>query len=812
MISAVVRSKKMGRSGIRNAALGFITLVLVIQAAPCLGWGPDGHRIIGDIATKYLSAKSKAAIKELLGEQTLADAGNWADEIRKDPQYDWVKPLHYINVPRDAAKVDLKRDCPDDKCVLGAINHYAAVLKDKSATHDDKVIALKLLVHFVGDVHQPLHVSYEDDRGANSIKTRVFDQPKERNLHAVWDETLIERRMNGDRSAMEEAMLKQVTDAKLKKWRAATNPVEWANESLTITRQLYKDVPPNGQVMTIDEAYYAKHIDTVEDRLTAAGVRLAAMLNGIFGEDRAAATMRTSQTTTPDASLRAVVEILDSTSADPDTTRPRILFAGHGFRVSESGHILTTYHQIARTHHITVREADDRRFDAQVVHADPVQDIALLKVEDDGPAALNIPSGDGAVPTVGSKVYLLRFATATEKRILSGVCEKVEDRWNARVITSNLQTTYGDSGTPLLSDNGDLLGMNTNGGSFGSHSTLSVASVALRRIYDQYRDSSPVTTGGPPGNELAYLLRIWDLAEPTNAAAMRRYDVSLLALAALHGDSEIVKQIASTNAADINIANHGYAPLLLALLRRNDEAAQALMNGGADPNLAGVDKTYPLTLALTMQANKSVEQMIKAGVDRNVRDSVGYCALQDAILANNSVGARMLIEGGADVNCSGPMGVTPLIVASSQSMNQVVEALLKAGAKVDQEDSNHSAAIHYSIQNAGVETVRILLESGASPNLSGPDEVRPLMLAAGRGSLPMVELLLQRNAEVSAITSTGYSALMYAAAYGTAPVVEALIKAGANRDQSDSYGRKAADLAALRRDNDGPAIVSALAK
>ena len=286
-LAAPTIALSMKKIPLRRIILVNLVVLAVILASPCFGWGPDGHRIIGDIATKYLSAKSKAAIKDLVGEQTLADAGNWADEIRKDPQYDWAKPLHYINVPRDAEKVDLQRDCPDEKCVIGAINHYAGVLKSKTSTHDEKVIALKLLVHFVGDVHQPMHVSYEDDRGGNLVKATFLDQPF-RNLHSIWDESLIAHRMNGDRAAMVKDLEAKLTDKKLKDLRSATNPVAWANESLAITRQLYKDVPAHGETMHLGQEYYQQHIGTVEDRLTAAGVRLAAMLNSIFGDDKPA--------------------------------------------------------------------------------------------------------------------------------------------------------------------------------------------------------------------------------------------------------------------------------------------------------------------------------------------------------------------------------------------------------------------------------------------------------------------------------------------------------------------------------------------
>jgi hypothetical protein len=264
-----------------------LVLLMLATALPCLGWGPEGHRVIGDIATRYLSAKSKAAIKDLLGDQSLADVANWADEVRKDPAYDYLKPLHYINVPRSAAKVDLARDCKNEQCVIGAINHYSEVLKNKNSTREEKITALKLIVHFVGDVHQPLHVSYEDDRGANLVKVNYLGDPT-KNLHGVWDSSLVEQCTKGNCDEYEKSLLRGMTDARLKRYRASANPSDWANESLTITRSLYRDVPQGGKVMVIDQKYCDWSGPVIDERLSAAGVRLAALLNGIFGEDKAA--------------------------------------------------------------------------------------------------------------------------------------------------------------------------------------------------------------------------------------------------------------------------------------------------------------------------------------------------------------------------------------------------------------------------------------------------------------------------------------------------------------------------------------------
>jgi len=262
--------------------VGILIALCLWLASPSFGWGPDGHRIAGAIAETYLTDEAKAGMKELLGEQTLAEAGLWADDIRKDPTYDFSKPLHYVNVPRDAQRVNVREVCDSGQCVLGAIEKYEKQLRDKNLPREQRIEALKFLIHFIEDVHQPLHVSFADDRGGNSIPVTLFGEA-DWNLHSVWDTGLIRQKLregNGDWSALAKSIGDGLSDRELKKLRAAKNPVAWANESLDITRGLYPQLPKDGN---IDQAYYTKNMAVVEHRLAAAGVRLAMVLNDVFG-------------------------------------------------------------------------------------------------------------------------------------------------------------------------------------------------------------------------------------------------------------------------------------------------------------------------------------------------------------------------------------------------------------------------------------------------------------------------------------------------------------------------------------------------
>ena len=133
---------------------------------PCFGWGRDGHRIVGEIATHHLPPEAKAGVLALLGDHTLIDVGSWADEVRSQSAYRWSAPLHYANVEPGNEEFNLERDCPEKGCVVSAIIKYTKVRGDRDAGTADRTEALKFLVHFVEDIHQPMHVSHARDRGS----------------------------------------------------------------------------------------------------------------------------------------------------------------------------------------------------------------------------------------------------------------------------------------------------------------------------------------------------------------------------------------------------------------------------------------------------------------------------------------------------------------------------------------------------------------------------------------------------------------------------------------------------------------------
>lgn len=260
--------------GLKNG----IVICCLLLTASALGWGREGHQIVGSIAEANLNDKAKAAVKDLLGDKSLADVSTWADEIRGDPDYRWAKPLHYVNLPIGASEFNLEQDCPEKGCVVSAILDYSEKLSRGNTSREKKIEALKFLVHFVGDVHQPLHVSYAEDKGGNDIHVRFFNQST--NLHTVWDTMIIRRRSNKWTDLA--ATLKDGITSQQKADWGVVDPIAWANESYKLAVSNAYDVPPDG---TLDNAYYNKNVKIVEEQLSKGGIRLAALLNEIFSKD-----------------------------------------------------------------------------------------------------------------------------------------------------------------------------------------------------------------------------------------------------------------------------------------------------------------------------------------------------------------------------------------------------------------------------------------------------------------------------------------------------------------------------------------------
>jgi len=239
-------------------------------------WGVLGHRIVGEIADTYLTKKTKREIFKILGNESIAMTSNWPDFIKSDPAYDYLDTWHYINLKagltEEAVKNYLATDTVTD--AYTKITWLTAQLKNKELEQDKKILYLRLLVHIVGDIHQPLHVGRAEDRGGNNIKLLWFNAPT--NLHTMWDSKLVDfQQLSYTEYA---AAINFSTKQQRKEWQA--EPLsDWIWQSYQYAQKIYADVKPDDK---LGYEYNFKYISLVNQQLLKGGVHLAGLLNDIF--------------------------------------------------------------------------------------------------------------------------------------------------------------------------------------------------------------------------------------------------------------------------------------------------------------------------------------------------------------------------------------------------------------------------------------------------------------------------------------------------------------------------------------------------
>lgn len=248
-----------------------------------LAWGPEGHRIVAHIAEQRLTTQALERIDRLLkpGER-LSDNSvcNWPDYIRHDQPE--TAAWHFVDIPFGAANYDAARDCPTGQCIVAEIAVLTATLQNPDARLRDRARALRFLVHFVADLHQPLHcISRDDDRGGNLRTIRFPNQTKETNLHAVWDMSLVHAALGtNDSLTYAEALSHRITERDETAWTNGTI-ADWAIEGHDIAvSKTYSGIPPvGGPPFPLTQEYVDLNRLVVEDQLMKAGVRLATVLN-----------------------------------------------------------------------------------------------------------------------------------------------------------------------------------------------------------------------------------------------------------------------------------------------------------------------------------------------------------------------------------------------------------------------------------------------------------------------------------------------------------------------------------------------------
>ena len=262
--------------------------------APVFAWGKTGHRVVAAIADTQLSGLARAQVREILGgAESLDEAANWPDEMRSAPGDFWQKtatPWHYVTL--NGITYD---HAPPEGDALQALDHFRSVLRDPKASLADKQLALRFVVHLVGDLHQPLHVGKCCDKGGNDVKVSWFGKPT--NLHAVWDSSLVDEEQLSF-TELAAKLERHVSNQNVLDWWDL-NPRDWIRESAEIRDTLYSSVPKPAKgkkrgkrraVPELSYTYVYKFTPVMERRLSQAGVRLAAYLNDIFSSPQPVAS------------------------------------------------------------------------------------------------------------------------------------------------------------------------------------------------------------------------------------------------------------------------------------------------------------------------------------------------------------------------------------------------------------------------------------------------------------------------------------------------------------------------------------------
>lgn len=244
-------------------------------------WGLLGHRIVGQIADSYITAKTRAEIKKILGDESIAMAANWADFIKSDTNYRYLSPWHYINFEKDLSYQQMQNFLKTDTAVdvYSKLTFLIRQLKYNRNTLDPETrkMYLRLVIHFVGDIHQPLHASAKGTMGGNDIKLTWFGANT--NLHSVWDERIVEDQKLSYTEYT--AAINHTTAKQRSQWQK--EPIsKWLFESYSLSNQIQGDIKDPSPKLSY--VYIYQNLATVNSQLVKGGVRLAGVLNGIFGK------------------------------------------------------------------------------------------------------------------------------------------------------------------------------------------------------------------------------------------------------------------------------------------------------------------------------------------------------------------------------------------------------------------------------------------------------------------------------------------------------------------------------------------------
>jgi hypothetical protein len=252
----------------------WIVLLVLVSILPSFGWGQTGHRVVGEIATSQLKPCTEKKIAAILQGESLAMCSTWMDEVKSDKAYDHWDPWHYCTIGDHQSYAEA--GTPSQGDILMKLDEITRELETKKFKHGGEANAIKILVHLLGDLHQPLHVGRGDDKGGNDFKIKYFG--KSSNLHRIWDSDLIDGTQLSY-TEYSQHLLRTTTQDRVKQHQSGSY-LDWANESKALRMA---GIYPSADLENLSYQYGYENYSRLEERLVQAGVRLAMVLNRIYG-------------------------------------------------------------------------------------------------------------------------------------------------------------------------------------------------------------------------------------------------------------------------------------------------------------------------------------------------------------------------------------------------------------------------------------------------------------------------------------------------------------------------------------------------
>ncbi|MFI3333244.1 MAG: S1/P1 nuclease [Rikenellaceae bacterium] len=251
-----------------------LALICIITSLQAMAWGQMGHDVAAFIAEKNLSKKSLKAVTEILDGHSLVYYSSWMDSASNTDEYRYTKTWHYRNI--DEGKTIETMPLNENGDVVRAIDNIVADLKAGKLSGKEEKVAVMMLIHLVGDLHCPMHAGRLSDLGGN--RRTVYFFGRKTNLHSLWDSSLIESAHKWSYTGWWEQL--DILDKKSKATIQQGTPIEWFGESVAAAAKIYENTPEDSQ---LSYDYISEYAPLAETQLLNAGLRLARLLNEIYG-------------------------------------------------------------------------------------------------------------------------------------------------------------------------------------------------------------------------------------------------------------------------------------------------------------------------------------------------------------------------------------------------------------------------------------------------------------------------------------------------------------------------------------------------